>query len=147
MENIIVFVDEPAYALRELLPMRSATPTRWVVVGCPPRMSRHISRWVSHRSRVLWQDKWLTDLREQLRPALLNPSDEAIWRLSGKDLAEQTRQLRLEFGAARVLDARRPKLGQELPPVTSDQPADQHTGLGVLGSTSALGALLILTSD
>lgn len=148
MESIIVFVDEARHALRELVPMRSADkPTRWIIVGCTPRLSRHISRWVSNRSRRIWQDKWCEDVLRQLQAQLGQPGDQFVMRLASKDLVEQTRLLKLEFGSARVLDARRPKLGEDLPPVTPDQPAENRGTLATIGSTSALGAMLLLTSD
>lgn len=148
MENIIVFVDEAEHALHELMPMLSSqSPTNWVLVGCPPRMSRHISRWVSNRSRHIWREKWGQNLLAELSPSLMRTGDTVQMRLAEKDLIAQTRQLKLEFGAGRVLDARRPKMGQSLAPVTPDQPAQQNASLATVGSTSVLGAILILTAD
>ena len=54
MENIIVVIDDPEYALKMLTPMKNeGTPTQWVLLVCPPRLTRHIGRWVNQASRCL----------------------------------------------------------------------------------------------
>ena len=54
METIIVFIDDADYAVQMLQPMLPATnhtPTRWVLVGCAPRITRRISKWVTKGAR------------------------------------------------------------------------------------------------
>ena len=58
METIIVFIDDADYAVQMLQPMLPATnhtPTRWVLVGCAPRITRRISKWVTKGARQSWQ--------------------------------------------------------------------------------------------
>ena len=55
MEKIILYVDDAAYA-REFLAKMAAeangrAPRHWVLVACAPRMTRRISKWVSHSAR------------------------------------------------------------------------------------------------
>lgn len=149
METIIAYIDDADHALRELLPMRDPSrPTRWILVGCAPRMSRHISRWVNQRSRRIWREKWGSELQSHVAPSLTKGGDLVVFRLADNDLLVQTQSLRREFDAARVLDARRPKFGQELAPVTPDQPlAGQHNTMKAVGTTSAMGAVILLAAD
>ena len=55
MDNIIVYVDDAAYALQMLQPMCPAnsvrSPARWIVVGCAPRVTNHASKWVTNSAR------------------------------------------------------------------------------------------------
>ena len=69
MDNIIVYIDDAAYALHLLQPMlptagtadaartpapgslasaTSFTGTHWILVGCAPRVTRRVSKWVTH---------------------------------------------------------------------------------------------------
>ena len=48
MENIIVVVDDADYALKIIAPMKGEiNPTNWVLLVCPPKLTRHIGRWVN----------------------------------------------------------------------------------------------------
>ena len=62
-------------------------------------------------------------------------------------LVELTRELIETHGAARVLDARRPKFGQDLAPVTAGQPAGQDARWAVPGAVAGMGAFLVLASE
>ena len=56
MERIAVFVDTAQHAKRLIEPMlgQHRAEMQWIVVGCPPRLSRHVGKWVSQSSRVQW---------------------------------------------------------------------------------------------
>jgi len=48
METIAVFVNDAAHARHLLQPMLAAADdTHWVLVACPPALTRHVGRWVS----------------------------------------------------------------------------------------------------
>ena len=52
MDKIVVYVDDAAYALQQLAPMLgTGAATGWILVACAPRMTRRISKWVSHSAR------------------------------------------------------------------------------------------------
>ncbi len=143
MENIIVYVDDAAYALHMLQPMLQAAspaagatgPTRWIVVGCAPRVTRRVSKWVTRSARESWRDKWAEKVFAQLTPLLQTDGNTVISQLAQTTLSTQTEALIREHGVARVLDARRPKFGQDLQPVTTSQ-VQEHPG--VLGYATAL---------
>ena len=150
MENIIVYVDDLAYALQILQPMHPAgnarSAARWIVVGCAPRVTHRASKWVTHSARESWRGKWAEKVFSQLTPLLQQGGDLVVTRLAKTTpLPSQTEALMKEYGVARVLDARRPKFGQDLQPVTETQAQERH---GVLGYVTALaGAGLLVATD
>ncbi len=148
MENIIVVIDDPEYALKMLTPMKNeGNPTQWVLLVCPPRLTRHIGRWVNKASREAWRSKWTQELLETLKPALVQAGDRVQWRIAKGSLVEQTRKLQAEFVTHRVLDARRPKFGQDQAPVTQDQPTEHSSRWALPGGAAAMGAALLMAAD
>ena len=150
MDNIIVYVDDAAYALQMLQPMRvaggdSRSPARWIVVGCPPRVTHRVSKWVTHSARESWREKWADKVFATLMPLLQQDGDTVITQLSQSTLQTQTESLIREFGVARVLDARRPKFGQDMQPVTAAQAQEKHTVVGY--ATALMGAGLLVATD
>ena len=121
MTNVIVYLDEAAYAMRILTPLLASgetrTPTRWIVVGCAPRITHSASKWVTNSARQSWRGKWAEKVFAQIVPLLKGPSDVVITQVASGPLSDLTDALVAQYGLARVLDARRPKLGQPLHPV------------------------------
>ena len=149
MDNIIVYVDDAQYALQLLQPMLPAGqpqgPTRWIVVGCAPRVTHHVSKFVTHSARDGWRRKWSEKVFGQVVPSLHREGDEIVTLLAQTNLCSQTEALIKTHGAARVLDARRPKFGQDLQPVTPAQAQESH---GVARYVAALaGAGLLVATD
>ncbi|OGA94688.1 MAG: hypothetical protein A3E79_05380 [Burkholderiales bacterium RIFCSPHIGHO2_12_FULL_61_11] len=149
MDTMIVYVDEAAYALKMLTPMlpssQPGTPTRWIVVGCAPRITHHASKWVTKSARESWRGKWAEKVFEQVVPLLQVPGDSVITQIARGPLCELTDSLLAQHGGGRVFDARRPKFGQDLPPVTRQQP---HEEQGVWGYAAALaGAGVLVAAD
>lgn len=146
MDNIIVYVDDASYALHILQPMlpagESRSPTRWIVVGCAPRMTHHASKWVTRSARESWRGKWAEKVFAQLLPLLQQEGDSVVTQLAQSTLCTQTEALIKEYGAARVLDARRPKFGQDLQPVTATQVQEHHDVLGYATALASAGLLV-----
>jgi len=152
MDKIIVYLDDAEHARHQLAPMESGAPgsrqaTHWILVACPPRMTRHISKWVNHTARENWRNKWAEKLFSQLTPELRSLGDKVTPVMAQGPLVELTAELQKQHGAARVLDARRPKFGQDLPPVTADQPATHEARWTVPGAIVGMGAVLVLASE
>ena len=118
MNNVIVYLDEAAYAMHMLTPLLASgetrTPTRWIVVGCAPRITHSASKWVTNSARLSWRGKWAEKVFAQIVPLLKSPSDVVITQVASGPLGDLTDALVAQYGLARVLDARRPKLGQPL---------------------------------
>jgi len=148
MENIIVVLNDSDYALKILTPMKNVdTPTQWVVLVCPPKLTRHIGRWLNPASREAWRNKWAQELMQKIKPVLGTDEDRVQWRIAKGALEGQTRRLQAEFATHRVLDARRPKLGQDQDPVTADQPTEASSLWTLPGGAAAMGAVLLLAAD
>ena len=163
MDNIIVYLDDAAYAMHLLQPMlpsqvsdtgaavstvppsSSSGPTHWILVGCAPRITHRVSKWVTHSARNNWRRKWADKAFSSIVPTLEWHQGTVTKLLADSSLCQQTEALIRQHGASRVLDARRPKLGQDLQPVTAAQVQEHH---GLLGFATALaGAGLIAGID
>lgn len=146
MENIIVYVDDAAYALHMLQPMcasgNARNPARWIVVGCAPRVTHRVSKWVTHSARESWRGKWADKVFASLTPLLQKDGDVVITQLAQTTLQTQTEALIREYGLARVLDARRPKFGQDLQPVTAAQAQESNHVLGYAAALASAGLLV-----
>ena len=152
MDNIIVYVDDAAHAIQILQPMLAGggqspggAPTRWIVVGCAPRVTHHVSKWVTHSARDSWRRKWADKTFGQVVPLLRKDGDQVVTLLAQNTLIAQTELLMREHGSARVLDARRPKFGQDMQPVTHDQ-VPQSQGVARFAAVLA-GATLLVVAD
>ena len=135
MENIVVYVDDADYAQQMLQPMlatgKSSNPVQWIVVACAPHLSHDAGKWVSPGALQSWRGEWADKVFAQLEPLLRQEGNTVVTRLAEKVLTDQSASLIKEFGEARVLDARRPKLGQDLQPVTVGQVQEHRGALGV----------------
>ena len=149
MESIIVVVDDVEHARKILTPMKNAggAPVQWVVLVCPPRLTRHIGRWLSRAAREAWRLNWTRELVQALKAVLDSRGDRVHWQMARGSLSAQTRQLRQAFMTSRVLDVRRPRWGQEHEPATPDQPVTLSSRWTWPGGAAALGAALLLASD
>jgi hypothetical protein len=129
MDTFIVYVDDAHYTKTILTPLLgSTTASRWILVACAPRMSRRIGKWLSHSSRENWRDKWCEKLFSQITPTLHTQRSEVQvileYVVAKGPLPELTQQLHNHFGAARVVDARRPKFDPELAHVIAEPPRE-----------------------
>jgi hypothetical protein len=158
MDNIIVYLDDEAHALQQLTPMKTGEPsgvgpsdeasrTRWILVACPPRLTRRINKWVNHSGRESWRDQWSEKVLARIVPLLESNGDVVVKLVARGKLTALTDRLQREYRPARVLDARRTRFGEDLPPVTSNQPIEHASRWGLPGAMVGVGALLVLASD
>ncbi len=152
MDKIIVYLDDAEFAQHQLTPMKNGASgtqqgTHWILVACAPRMTRHISKWVNHTARQNWRNKWADKLFAQVTPELQARGDTVTAVLAHGPLVELTQELLKQHGVARVLDARRPKFGQDMQPVTADQPASSEARWTVPGAIAGMGAALVLAAE
>ena len=166
MDQIIVYVDEADHARQQIGPLRTsgggggqnptsratdAAPiaaTHWIVVACPPHLPRDASKWVSAGSVEGWRQDWATQLFDELRPLFDAPGDKLTCVLATGELIKLTDTLIAQHGNARVLDARCPKYGVDLAPVSHDQkPPSSGWKWQIPAALAGLGALLVLASE
>ena len=153
METMIVYIDDAAYARKMLLPLlpsdaqQPTHATRWIVVACTPNVTHDISKWVSAEALALWREDWATAVFGQITPLLSRVGDTVTTQIASHKLPliDQTQALTLQHGTAQVLDARRPKFGQDLEPVTAAQP-QEHNSLARY-VTAVAGAGLLVSLD
>lgn len=150
MQTMIVYVDDATYARKMLLPLLPTGDvqhaTRWVVVACSPNVTHDITKWVSPEALALWREDWAAPVFDQIKPLLVREGDTVITHLASHKLPliEQTQALVLQHGVAQVLDARRPKLGQDLEPVTSAQPQEHNSLVRYVTAVAGAGLLVAL---
>lgn len=149
MERFIVYFDDPGHALQQIGPMAGAdaASAHWILVACPPRLARHAGRWLSRHAREAWRERWAEQAHAAVVPALRARGHRVTPLLASLPLTAQTRELVTRHGAARVLDARRHRVGQDLAPVTHDQPAGQDSRWAVGGAVAGMGAVLVLAAE
>jgi hypothetical protein len=127
LNTYIVYLDDAAYAedkLAHLLAQPQAK--RFVLVACAPRMTRRIGKWLSHSSRENWRDKWCEKLFSQFVPRIAR-QDHVFCEVADGPLPQYTETLLKDLGEAQIIDARRPKFGFEMPPVTQGPPAQAQS--------------------
>jgi hypothetical protein len=110
-------------------------------------MTRHISKWVNHSARQNWRVKWADKLFAEITPEMQASGDRVTTVLANGPLVEMTQALQKQHGVARVLDARRPKFGQDMQPVTLDQPVSGQARWSVPGAIVGMGAALVLAAE
>ena len=152
MNNIIVYLDDAAYALQMLEPMRAIQaidsadgPIRWILVGYAPRVTHRVSKWVTHSARESWRGKWAEKVFTQLTPVLQQGDDTVITLLADSTLPVQTQALCGQYGSAQVLDARRPKSGHDMQPVSQSQAHKSRTLISYV--TALLGTGVLVATD
>lgn len=147
MEKIAVFVNDAAHARHLLQPMlKGADPVHWIIVACPPTLTRHIGRWVSHSAREQWRERWASELFEALEPELRASAASKVERqLAKRPLIDVSRRLEVRLGMVRLLDARRPRLGKPDEPISATQPATDVGRWAVpVAATTGLTVMLAL---
>jgi hypothetical protein len=151
METFIVYIDDKQYALQQVIPMlpsagQAQQAANWILVGCPPRLNRHTGRWLTHTAQKKWRQEWANEATSELVQKLETSGNTVNVRVAHGALTELTKQIKGEVGAARVIDARRPKMAVNLDPVTPDQPQDKTTW-AVPGGVLAMGAAIVMVSE
>lgn len=150
METIIVFIDDADHAIKQLLPMlpqQTHGATRWILVGCAPRVTRHMSRFVTQSARAGWRDSWADKVFARVMPQLHNqarPLDTVITQIAPprQSLDDLTSELTRQYSPRHVLDARRPRLGQDLPPAAPAPKRDGNHGVGYAAAFGGAGLML-----
>ena len=151
METFIVYIDDKQYALQQLVPMLPekealSSPANWILVGCPPRLNRHTGRWLTQAAQKKWRHEWTRDTTAEIIDLLEKSGNSVSTQVAQGALGMLTQQIKRKVGAARVIDARRPKLAVNMDPVTHAQPQEKSSWV-VPGGVMAIGAAIVLASE
>ena len=155
MQTMIVCIDDADYAIRLLQPMlptspmlfdANQSPTRWVLVGCAPRLTHHARKWVPHSAYLSWQQSWADEVFDQVKTHIqqkCRAADEVDIHLAlnNQSVCELVQNITQQYRQSQVLDARRPKFGHELPPVTVGQKPEAKRLSGYASALAGAGLL------
>ena len=147
METIAVFANDVAAARHILQPMlKGEGPTHWVLVACPPALTRHIGRWVSQSARRQWRERWAAELFAALAPELkAQPGSELETLVASKRLVDVSARLLARLPHLRLLDARQPRVGRIDEPISTTQPAaSANRWTAPAAATAGLAVMLTL---
>ena len=147
MEMIAVFVNDVGFARHVLQPMaNSQGPTHWVVVACPPKLTRHIGRWVAQSARDQWRERWAAEVFTELEVILkAGPANKVERLVAKRPLVDVSARLQARLGGIRLLDARHARLGKTEEPLTLAQPPLEESSWAYpIAVTTGLSAMLAL---
>ena len=147
METFVIFANDRTHVMNQVMPLLEDTnAANWVLVGCPPRMTRHAGKWLTQRALKRFKEEWTeTNLRD-IADILKKRGDNVVTRVAITSLLQMTKALKTEFGAIRIIDARLQHQMQTLPAVTESQVPEANTWV-VPVSAIALGAAVSLAAD
>jgi hypothetical protein len=106
-------------------------------------VTRHASKFVTSNARQSWRSKWADKAFGQIVPLLQARGDTVVTQIAQGPLSEFTDSLLARHEGSRVLDARRPKSGEDPQTVTRQQPQAPE---GVWGCAAALAGVGMLTT-
>jgi hypothetical protein len=108
METYVIFVNDKAHAMDQvLLLLEGSQPTQWVLVGCPPRLQRHSSKWLTQRALKKHKTEWTDENLKDIVQLLKVRGHQVLTRVAQAPLIEVTKALQSEFINLRVVDARK----------------------------------------
>ena len=147
METFVIFANDKTHVMNQVLPLlEDASAAKWVLVGCPPRVTRHAGKWLTQRALKRFKDEWTdTNLRE-VADILKKRGDSVITRVAVSSLLQMTKSLKAEFGPLRIIDARLQHQMQTLPALTESQVPEANTWVVPVGAI-AFGAAVSLAAD
>lgn len=108
--HVIVCLDDAQAAGPALAALMAGAPpgTRWVVVACAPRMTHRVSKWLSHRARENWRERWARRLHEELARVLPHGAPAFAFELARQPVPEVWQRWQQQAqGNARLVDLRR----------------------------------------
>ena len=148
METWLVYIDDKTHAQQQIAPLLiHGAAIQWVLIGCPPRLTRHAGKWLTQKAIQRWRRHWTQNNLQPIQNLLCQRGDKVAIQVAHGPLVEMTRLMQQEWGPLRVLDARRPRLGQDLPPATPNQERSPPSPWMVPGSVACMGTLMTLAAD
>lgn len=127
MDKIAVFLNDAPHAAQMLAPlMKQGEATHWILVACPPTLTRHIGRWVSAGGRQQWRERWAADLLGKVEAIFEGHPEAKIEKMVAKrPLLDVAVRLDQRLGGIKVFDARRPRLGKPDEPLSAGAEAHE----------------------
>jgi hypothetical protein len=147
METYVIYVNDKVHAMNQVLPMlENAQKAQWVLVGCPPRVTRHSSKWLTQRALKKFKADWTESNLKALVDLLHERGHHVLTRVAQGPLVQITQALKNEFTDARVVDARKTHAFDNLPAVVEQQKPESSPWVVPVGAI-AFGTAVSLVAD
>ncbi len=147
METYVIYVNDKMHAMNQVLPMLENMQTaQWVLVGCPPRVNRHSSRWLTQRALKKFKSDWTEMNLKEIVDLLKHRGYKVLTRVAQGSLIQLTQALKTEFTNTRIVDARKPHAYENLPAVVEQQTPESSPWMIPVGAI-AFGAAASLVAD
>jgi hypothetical protein len=147
METYVIYVNDRVHAMNQVLPLlEGAQPAEWVLVGCPPRMQRHASKWLTQRALKKFKADWTDANLKELGELLRQHGHRVLTRVAQGPLVQLTKAFKAEFVQPRIVDARKAPQFENLPAVTESQKPESSPWVIPVGAI-ALGTAMSLVAD
>lgn len=147
METYVLYINNKVHALNLVLPMlENSDKAKWVLVGCPPRLSRHSSKWLTRKALKKFKSEWTELNLREIEDVLRQRGHEVLTRFADGSLIEFTQRMKSEFTNPRVVDARKQNAFENLPHVAEQQKDETKPWLLPVGAI-ALGTAVTLVAD
>ncbi len=122
METYVIYINDKVHAMNQVLPLlESAQPAQWVLVGCPPRIHRHSSKWLTQRALKKFKSDWTDVNLKEVSELLTQKGHSVLKRVALGPLVPLTKALQKEFSQPRIIDARKAAEFENLPSVIESQ--------------------------
>jgi len=122
METYVIYINDKVHAMNQVLPLlEDAQPAHWVLVGCPPRIHRHSSKWLTHRALKKFKADWTNVNLNEISNLLSQRGNPVLMRVAQGPLVQLTKTLQKEFSHPRIIDARKAPEFENLPAVIESQ--------------------------
>jgi hypothetical protein len=122
METYVIYINDKVHAMNQVLPLlEDAQPAQWVLVGCPPRIHRHSSKWLTQRALKKFKSDWTSANLKEVSELLSQSGNRVVTRIAHGSLVQLTKALQLEFAHPRIIDARKAPEFENLPAVIETQ--------------------------
>ncbi len=147
METYVIYVNDKVHAMNQVLPMLENTDhAQWVLVGCPPRVTRHSSKWLTQRALKKFKSDWTHANLQDLVQLLQARGHKVLTRVAQGPLVQVTHKLMAEFTQARVVDARKNRAFDNLPAAVEQQKPESSPWVIPVGAI-AFGTAASLVVD
>lgn len=116
METFAVYINDHEHGPQQILSLLNhKAPARWVLLACPPRLSRHLGRWLSQPAKKRWRQLWSEQALREVKTRLQKNGDAFEIRVVRQPQLALEHDLRREFSGVRIIDARRRSDQWEVP--------------------------------
>ncbi len=147
METYVIYINDKVHAVNQVLPLlEDAQPAQWVLVGCPPRLHRHSSKWLTQRALKKFKSDWTNVNLEEISELLRQRGHSVLMRVAQGPLVQLTKTFQKEFSHPRIIDARKTPEFENLPAVIENQKSESNPW-AISISAVAFGAAAALVVD